>query len=289
MEHLKFENIKVSNFEGAFRGMRNPKNSWHLSDSAFGFTADSRILTEFCDEVAESYLDRQHTDFYTKVDYLQHNGIKCVNTDEEIYEYNLIGAKDMKLAQRLIRGGSEHRKFLRQIQVSVDITAPLYWWKEFDTYKVGTVANSTSTMHKLAETPITRDCFLLDEESDELHFETIVEIPTIDQKITKLDFTTSLKQDIDYIINICEKLRQKYLETKDIRYWRILIQLLPNAWVQTRTVTMSYENLLAMCSVSQRRFHKLFEWCKDFIGFARGLPYAQDLIFLDEITEDKNS
>ena len=127
MEHLKFENTKVSNFEGAFRGMRNPKNSWHLSDSTFGFTANSRILTDFCDEVAESYLDRRHTDFYTKVDYLQHNGIKCVNTDEEIYEYNLIGAKDMKLAQRLIQGGSEHRKFLRQIQVCVDITAPLFW------------------------------------------------------------------------------------------------------------------------------------------------------------------
>ena len=127
MEHLRFDNIKVSNFEGAFHGMRNPKNSWHLSDSAFGFTTDSRSLTDLCDAVADSYLDEQHTDFYTKVDYLQHNGIKCANVDEEIYEYNLIGAKDMKLAQRLIRGGSEHRKFLRQIQVCVDITAPLYW------------------------------------------------------------------------------------------------------------------------------------------------------------------
>ena len=276
MEHLKFDNIKVSNFEGAFHGMRNPKNSWRLSDSAFGFTTNSRILTDFCDEIAESYLDRQHTDFYTKVDYLQHNGIKCANVDEEVYEYNLIGAKDMKLAQRLIRGGSEHRKFLRQIQVCVDITAPLYWWKEFDTYKIGTVANSTSTMHKLAETPITRDCFLLDKANDELN-------------MCEDDLYVSFGSCIDELINLCEKLRQKYLETKDIRYWRALIQLLPNAWVQTRTVTMSYENLLAMCSVSQRRFHKLFEWREDFIGFARGLPYAQDLIFLDEIVEDKNS
>ena len=131
MEHLKFENTQVYNFEGAFRGMRNPKNSWHLSDSAFGFTSNSRILTDFCDEVAESYLDSQHTDFYSKVDYLQYNGIKCVNVDEEIYEYNLIGAKDMRLAQRLISGGSEHRKFLRQIFVSVDITAPLFWQNSF--------------------------------------------------------------------------------------------------------------------------------------------------------------
>lgn len=127
MEHLKFENTEVSNFEGAFRGMRNPKNSWHLSDSAFGFTTDSRTLTDFCDEVTESYLDRQHTAFFEKSIYLQHNGIKCVDCDEEIYQYNLIGAKDMKLAQRLICGGPEHRKFLRQIQVCVDITAPLYW------------------------------------------------------------------------------------------------------------------------------------------------------------------
>lgn len=287
MEHLKFENTQVYNFEGAFRGMRNPKNSWHLSDSAFGFTADTRILTDFCDEVAESYLDRQHPDFYTKADYLQHNGIKCVNSDEEIYEYNFIGAKDMKLAQRLISGGSEHRKFLRQIFVSVDITAPLFWWKEFDTYKVGTAANSTSTMHKLAETPITRDCFLLNKTNDELHFETIVEIPTIDQKTTKLDFTTNLKQDIDHIINTCEMLRQKYNETKDVRYWRALIELLPESWCQTRTVTLNYENLLSICK--QRRNHKLPEWREDFISWARDLSYAQDLIFLDEIIEDKNS
>ena len=276
MNNLKFDNIKVSNFEGAFRGMRNPKNSWHLSDSAFGVTANSRILTDFCDEVAESYLDRQHTDFYTKVDYLQHNGIECVNVDEEIYEYNLIGAKDMKLAQRLIRGGSEHRKFLRQIFVSVDITAPLFWWKEADTYKVGTTANSTSTMHKLAETPITRDCFLIKTETYNLEASDIGELYTLDMFI-------------DDMIAQCETLRQKYNETKDIRYWRALIELLPESWCQTRTVTMSYENLLAMCSVSQRRFHKLVEWREDFIGFARALPYAQDLIFLDEIIEDKNS
>ena len=271
MEHLKFENIKVYNFEGAFRGMRNPKNSWHLSDSAFGFTADSRILTEFCDEVAESYLDRQHTDFYTKVDYLQHNGIKCANTDEEIYEYNLIGAKDMNLAQRLICGGPEHRKFLRQIQVCVDITAPLFWYKEFDTYKVGTAANSTSTMHKLAETPITRDCFLIKEENNRLDLGGILTYGKI----------------INTLIGDCEEIRQRYLKTKDVHYWRALIELLPESWCQTRTITMNYENLLSICK--QRRNHKLPEWREDFINWARDLPYAQDLIFLDEIIKDKNS
>ena len=182
----------------------------------------------------------------------------------------------MNLAQRLIRGGPEHRKFLRQIQVCVDITAPLYWWKEFDTYKVGTVANSTSTMHKLAETPITRDCFLLDKANDELN-------------MCEDDLYVSFGSCVDELIDLCEKLRQKYNKTKDIRYWRALIQLLPNAWVQKRTVTMNYENLLAICSKSQRRNHKLPEWREDFICWARELPYAQDLIFLDEIIEDKNS
>ena len=277
MEHLKFDNTQVYNFEGALRGMRNPKNSWHLSDSAFGVTALSRVLTDYCEEVAESYIPRDNPGFDLKVEYLENNGIYCVNTDDEIYQYTLIGAKDMGLAQRLIHGGPEHRKFLLQIQVCVDITAPLYWWKEFDTYKVGTVANSTSTMHKLAETPITRDCFLLDKTNDDL----IIDDEVIDYR---------LRVVIEDLIAQCEKLRQLYLETKDIRYWRALIQLLPNAWVQTRTVTMNYENLLSICSKSQRRNHKLPEWHEDFISWARSLPYAQDFIFLDEltITDDNN-
>lgn len=124
-------------------------------------------------------------------------------------------------------------------------------------------------MHKLAETPITRDCFLLDKANDDLNIYDDV----VDYKLSVV---------IDDIVEQCEKLRKLYLETKDIQYWRALIQLLPNSWLQTRTVTFSYENLLAMCSVSQRRFHKLFEWSGDFIGFARDLPYAPDLIFLDE-------
>lgn len=123
MEHLKFENIKVYNFEGAFRGMRNPKNSWHLSDSLFGVTHSDRELTLFCDKVTSTYTTKD-PDHYLKSEYLQHNGVR---QNGNCWEYNFIGAKDMGLAQRLIRGGSEHRKFLRQIFVSVDITAPLYW------------------------------------------------------------------------------------------------------------------------------------------------------------------
>ena len=122
---MKFENTEVFNFDGALRGMRNPKESWSKSDSEW-------IPT---DEFQDGY---------------------------RVMKYH-IGENDLKLAQTLIKAGSEHRKFMRQIFVSVDITAPLYWWKEFDTYKVGTVSNSTSTMYKLADTPITKECFEMDD------------------------------------------------------------------------------------------------------------------------------
>ena len=228
---MKFENTQVFNFEGALRGMRNPKESWGKSDSEW-------IPT---DEFQDGY---------------------------RVMKYH-IGENDLKLAQSLIKAGSEHRKFMRQIFVSVDITAPLYWWKEFDTYKVGTVSNSCSTMHKLADTPITLDCFELDDSEK-------VEIDCLSQYIEN-------NADLwEYIVTVCEYLRQKYNETKDKRYWKELIRILPESWLQKRTVTMDYENLLAMCSKGQRRFHKLTEWSKSFIDWARSLPYAQELIFLDE-------
>ena len=179
----------------------------------------------------------------------------------------IIGENDLNLAHRLIKSGSEHRKFMRQIFVSVDITAPLYWWKEFDTYKVGTTANSTSTMHKLATTPITDECFEMDD------YDAVI---MLDEGIVE---TETLWNNI---ISTLEGMRQVYLRTKDKRIWKEMIRLLPSAWQQTRTVTMTYENLLAMCSKGQRRFHKLTEWSKSFIDWARTLPYAQELIFPDE-------
>ena len=181
-------------------------------------------------------------------------------TGENIYT---IGKNDMQLAQSLIRAGSEHRKFMRQIFVSVDITAPLYWWKEFDTYKVGTVANSTSTMHKLASTPITLDCFETDD----------VEI------LEELNYEVSCWWS--ELVSWLEKLRQKYNETKDKKYWKELIRMLPESWLQKRTVTMNYENILSI--VRHRKNHKLTEWSVAFINWARGLPYAQELIFIDEV------
>ena len=179
-----------------------------------------------------------------------------------------IGPNDMDLCRRLINGGSEHRKFLRQIFVSVDITAPLYWWKEFDTYKVGTTANSTSTMHKLASTPITLDCFEIDDYEPNLVYH-------IDD-IGDNDIDETIGDITELIIEKLELLRQKYNETKDRRYWKELIRLLPNGWLQTRTVTMNYENLRTICH--QRIGHKLTEW-HSLLEWAQTLPYAQELIF----------
>ena len=238
---MKFENTEVWGFEHALRGMRNPKNSWSKSDSYYEYD----------------------------------NQKDCVTKDANF----VIGENDMKLAQSLIKAGSEHRKFMRQIFVFVDITAPLYWWKEFDTYKVGTVANSTSTMHKLATTPITLDCFEIDDYEKDLfmYYE-----------------HSYVKDMVADIVRNCETLRQRYLETKDKRYWKELIRWLPESWLQKRTVTMTYENLLAMCSKGQRRFHKLNEWSgqdnpnvPNFISWARTLPYAQELIFIDELLDKK--
>lgn len=248
---MKFEHTAVYNFENAIRGMRNPKNSWAKSDSKCLFHWQPNFTPD--DKNAERY-EKWNSEF---------NGFNFK-----------FGQADLALAQRLIRAGSEHRKFMRQIFVCVDITAPLYWWKEFDTYKVGTVANSTSTMHKLATTPITIDCFEIDD-YDESIIETLND-PYLIQ--------------INGIIGLLEELRKKYLETKDKKYWKELIRWLPESWLQTRTVTLTYENLLAMCSKGQRRFHKLNEWSgqdnpllPNFISWARILPYAPELIFIDEV------
>ena len=233
MIRLKFENTDVWGFKHALRGMRNPMNSWGKSDSFF---VNDQIESE-----DNNTLPVERCVYY-------------------------IGKKDIELAQKLIRAGSEHRKFLRQIFVSVDITAPLYWYKEMDTYKVGTVANSTSTMHKLISEPITRDCFEFDE------FENIDDLSDEYEKTYINDIFCSIIKD-------CEELRKMYIETKNKKYWRALIQLLPESWLQKRTITMNYENVFNI--VRQRENHKLIEW-NYFIDWARKLPYASELIFLDE-------
>lgn len=274
---MKFENIRVMNFENALRGMRNPKESWNLSDSYFGL--------ELVDNISERTNGQDYQIIYQ---------------DGEIAEFASIGPNDMKLAQNLIKAGSEHRKFMRQIFVSVDITAPIYWWKEFSTYKVGTVANSTSTMHKLMSKPISIDCFEIDDftnitypeefQRDELKYPVdpdviqMVLIPYLEhlrQRWLELQELIHLPSgDVDYINS---------LEDQAKKIWKELVRWLPEAWLQKRTITMNYENLLAMCSKGQRRFHKLNEWSgvdnpdlTNFIAEMRKLPYAKEFIFIDE-------
>lgn len=239
---MKITNLKAFNFEGAFRGMRNPMNSWNKSDSIFS--------------------------------------LACI-----------IGPKDLELAQKLIRAGGEHRKFLRQIIVSFDLTAPLYFWKEFDTYKIGTVANSTSTMHKLASTPITLDCFEIDDyEPDLVYLEGVDDRGDypFDYKLCINDMVNTAgfnTYDEPTIIQFLEELRLKFLETHDKRYWKELIRWLPESWLQTRTITMNYENILNI--IHQRHNHKLSEWRWLVKQFKEQLPYANELLFFTmEDTDD---
>lgn len=170
-----------------------------------------------------------------------------------------IGPNDLDLAQRLIRAGSDHSKFMRQIFISMDIIAPLYWWKEMDTYKVGTTANSCSTMHKLASTPITRECFSFD-------FTENGKILGTDQYIVDIQ---------DYIISKCEQLRLQYLDTKDIDTWKALIQLLPCGWNQKRTWTGDYA--VARNIHFARKDHKVSEW-HTLDKALLSLPYGPELI-----------
>ncbi|MCR5586972.1 MAG: hypothetical protein K6F77_05515 [Lachnospiraceae bacterium] len=168
----------------------------------------------------------------------------------------IFGENDLSLAKRLCMAGNDHRKFIRQIFISVDITAPIYWWKEYDTYKVGTVANSTSTMHKIHNKPFELDDFSHDHMSEE-----------------------GLKA-LEEMIKVLEETRLKYLETKDKTLWYTLIQLLPESYHQMRTCTMSYENAIAIFRA--RKAHKLQEW-HDFCLWVKELDYIQE--FFPEIQE----
>lgn len=256
---MKFGNTEVWGFEHAFRGLRNPMNSWGKSDSKFNDYYD---------------VERGDIDFERLLKTYPNAHIHHCNING--YYADIIGEADMKLAQNLIKAGNEHRKFMRQIFVSVDITAPLYWWKEFDTYKVGTTSNSTSTMHKLASTPITMDCFETDDYDKSL-ITTLIDGENDNDKDEVWTFFSS--EEPLSIIDWFESLRLKYNETKDIRYWKELIRFLPESWLQTRTIAMNYENIRNM--YFQRRNHKLTEWSKSFVEWVESLPYAKELIMYE--------
>lgn len=164
-----------------------------------------------------------------------------------------VGENDLNLMHRLYIAGSEHRKFMRQIFVSMDITAPLYWWKEMDQYKIGTVTDSCSTMHKIHEKPFELEDFSFD----------------------NFDYYGEWKDDVINVIESCEDLRQDYLKTKDKSYWYLLIRLLPSAYNQKRTLTMNYENVVSI--INQRSGHKLDEW-NDFAAKLKELPYIKEIM-----------
>lgn len=225
---IKFENTEVFNFKGAVRGMRNPLNSWDKSDSTI------------CP-------GRDFDDCKATVD-------KCPRGEDEEFREDIfyIGKSDLDLMRRLIKAGSDHRKFMRQILVSVDITAPLYWWKEFDTYKVGTVSNSCSTMHTIQ---------VKEFKPNDFSFENLTD--------------SACKCALD-IIEELDKQRLLYLDTKDKKYWWNMIQLLPSSYNQKRTITLNYETLYNI--YGSRKNHKLDEWRVGFIKWIKSLPYAEEVI-----------
>lgn len=227
---IKLENTEVIGWEAAIRGMRNPMNSWDKSDS--GWTTDG----------------------------VGNNDI-LVDTDYEGYYELKVGPNDRDLMKRLRNAGTDHRKFMRMITVYADIIAPLYWWKEFDTYKVGTVANSCSTMHKIAAKEFTFDDFSHEKLINSLCME-----------IQEQHIRLSPIQTLATTIECLNAYRDLYLQTKDKKYWWQMIQLLPSSYNQRRTVMLNYEVLANM--YRSRKNHKLDEW-HTFCDWIKTLPYSE--------------
>jgi hypothetical protein len=238
---IKLENVEVMGWEHAIRGMRNPKNSWEKSDTAW-------VSMEEVDDTGNSYLE----------------------LDYEWDVAKIIGPNDHQLMMSLAKGGSVHAKYRRMITVYLDITAPLYWWKEFDTYKVGTVANSCSTMHKIHAKGFTLDDFscehLLSDPRGDKSDVPLIEVPNIG------DVAYDPVTIMDLTINMLNASRLYYLETKDKKYWWQMIQLLPTSYNQKRTVMLNYEVLAGM--YESRKNHKLDEW-REFCKWIESLPYSE--------------
>ena len=222
---IKIENVETMGWEHAIRGMRNPKNSWDKSDSKVCAGREFGL----CDNCSE----KEKSD--------------CINDGGF-----LVGKNNHKLMMALRNAGTDHRKFMRMIAVYLDITAPLYWWKEFDTYKINTVANSYSTMHKIHDKEFTLEDFSV-ERSD------------------------MLTQDVflQHIIPVLEIQRKLYLESKSEKAWNSMIQLLPSSYNQKRTVMLNYEVLANM--YKSRKNHKLKEW-RYFCTWISDLPYSELII-----------
>ena len=238
---IKIENTDVYGFEAAIRGMRNPWNSWEKSDSVYSDAHN-------CEECAH------------KEDF----SVCYPNHIYDCFDF-IIGDNDLALMKKLVSAGTDHSKFMRMINVTVDITAPLYWWKEMDTYKVGTVRNSCSTMHKITEKEFTLDDF----SHEHLDCKDIIDCDTLgytdEATITNITL-------MDLIVEVLNFNREKYLETKDKLYWWQIIQLLPSSYNQRATVQLNYAVLRNMYHV--RKNHPLDEW-RDFCRWVESLPYSE--------------
>lgn len=250
---IKFENVEVMGWEAAIRGMRNPMNSWKKSDGFFCKKGDC-INCEVNDDCGAKQLDFD------------------------------IGPNDYDLMIKLRNAGTDHRKFMRMITVYVDVTAPLYWWKEFDTYKVGTVANSCSTMHKIADKEFELDDFscehLLQSSPTQLElYSALACAPTCDGKPQ----WTPMMHLLSTIAGL-NHYREKYLETKDKKYWWQIIQLLPSSYNQRRTVMLNYEVLANI--YKSRKNHKLDEWCI-FCDWIKKLPYSEIITGKSEMNDQE--
>lgn len=241
---IKIDHTETFGWEAAIRGMRNPMNSWDKSDSYEG------CLSEDMFEMFKEDGDIPENAVYQK-DFVK-NGCAFV-----------IGENDLTLMRKLANAGTDHRKFMRMIGISVDITAPLYWWKEFDTYKVGTVANSCSTMHKIQAKEFTLDDF-----SHEHLIEDEAFAYPLGGGWRGIDAYEILCCTIDGLNNA----RKRYLETKDKKYWWQMIQLLPSSYNQKRTVMLNYEVLANI--YRSRKNHKLDEW-HEFCDWIKTLPYSE--------------
>ena len=247
---IKIENVEVVGWEHAIRGMRNPKNSWEKSDS-FMWDTDSELEKAWGLE-------------------------ETVREDAFNMSYH-IGPNDHNLMMRLAKGGPVHAKYRRMITVYLDITAPLYWWKEFDTYKVGTVANSCSTMHKIHDRQLILSDFSYDKLIADEEFCWANGIMTgPEMRSTPLDI-------LSHVIEAINVYRDMYVETGDKRYWEQMIQLLPSSYNQKRTIMLNYEVLVGM--YKSRKNHKLDEW-REFCKWIESLPYSE--LITGKVEEKKN-
>lgn len=245
---IKIENAEVVGWEHAIRGMRNPKNSWDRSDSGYG--CKSGVKSGLCEKYGDCF-----------------EGCPLLESDEDDF---ILGPNDHKLSMSLSSAGPVHAKYRRMVTVYLDITAPLYWWKEFDTYKVGTVANSCSTMHKIHDKEFTLEDFSCEHlYSYDSELEDYLDECAGSTVYLKL---SNPEHVLNITIETLNYYRNRFIETKEKKYWWQMIQLLPSSYNQRRTIMLNYEVLANI--YKWRKDHKLDEW-REFCRWIETLPYSE--------------